>query len=53
MLFLHLFDSSEAPAGDATGFLRRQTARQSVPLYKLQVGNDFVLQLVIEAPFAR
>ena len=52
VLFLHLFDSSEAQTRGTAGILRREAARQGVSLGQFQVGQNLAFQFGIEAPLA-
>ena len=52
MLFLHLFDASEAAARRQARLRRRQAARHALSFRQLQMGENLVIQLAIQPPLA-
>jgi hypothetical protein len=51
-VFLYLLDSPESATGGSTRFFRRQPCGDGIALGKVQVGENLVLQLAVEVPFA-
>ena len=52
MIFLHLFDTSQAPAGLAPSLLGRNAGGYGIEFSHLDVGQDFAVEFPIEGPFA-